>query len=294
MIPRSFLFVPADSEKKLAKARTSPADALILDLEDSVAPENRVRARGLAREYLRAGDSSKLWVRINPVGSADFVADMAAVIAGAPAGLIVPKPDGPEALHILDAHLITLETEAGLPIGSTHLMPVATETPTAVLSLSAYRSPLPRLAALSWGAEDLAAALGAATNRDETGAFLFIHQMVRAQMLLAAKAAGVAAIETLHADFRDRDGLVRVARAAQREGFSGMLAIHPDQVEIINAAFTPSDDDVAYARRVVAAFASGVGVAQLDGKMLDRPHLTQAEKVLALDRAIRSRGQAPS
>jgi citrate lyase subunit beta/citryl-CoA lyase len=294
MIPRSFLFVPADSEKKLAKAKTSPADALILDLEDSVAPENRVRARGLAREYLQAGDSSKLWVRINPVGSADFVADMAAVIAGAPAGLIVPKPDGPEALHILDAHLITLETEAGLPIGSTHLMPVATETPTAVLSLSAYRSPPPRLAALSWGAEDLAAALGAATNRDETGAFLFIHQMVRAQMLLAAKAAGVAAIETLHADFRDRDGLVRVARAAQREGFSGMLAIHPDQVEIINAAFTPSDDDVAYARRVVAAFASGVGVAQLDGKMLDRPHLTQAEKVLALDRAIRSRGQAPS
>jgi citrate lyase subunit beta/citryl-CoA lyase len=294
MIPRSFLFVPADSEKKLAKAKTSPADALILDLEDSVAPENRVRARGLAREYLQAGDSSKLWVRINPVGSADFVADMAAVIAGAPAGLIVPKPDGPEALHILDAHLITLETEAGLPIGSTHLMPVATETPTAVLSLSAYRSPPPRLAALSWGAEDLAATLGAATNRDETGAFLFIHQMVRAQMLLAAKAAGVAAIETLHADFRDRDGLGRVARTAQREGLSGMLAIHPDQVEIINAAFTPSDDDVAYARRVVAAFASGVGVAQLDGKMLDRPHLTQAEKVLALDRAIRSRGQAPS
>ncbi|MBN9577476.1 MAG: CoA ester lyase [Alphaproteobacteria bacterium] len=292
MIPRSFLFVPADSEKKLAKTKTSPADALILDLEDSVAPENRVRARGLAREYLQEGVSAKLWVRINPVGSADFVADMAAVVAGAPAGLVVPKPDGPEALHILDAHLITLETEAGLPIGSIRLLPVATETPTAVLSLPAWRSPPPRLAALSWGAEDLAAALGAATNRDETGAFLFIHQMVRAQVLLAAKAAGVAAIETLHADFRDRDGLARVARAAQREGFSGMLAIHPDQVEIINAAFTPSDDDVAYARRVVAAFTGGAGVAQLDGKMLDRPHLTQAEKVLALDRAIRSREHA--
>ncbi len=292
MIPRSFLFVPADSEKKLAKTKTSPADALILDLEDSVAPENRVRARGLAREYLQEGVSAKLWVRINPVGSADFVADMAAVVAGAPAGLVVPKPDGPEALHILDAHLITLETEAGLPIGSIRLLPVATETPTAVLSLPAWRSPPPRLAALSWGAEDLAAALGAATNRDETGAFLFIHRMVRAQVLLAAKAAGVAAIETLHADFRDRDGLARVARAAQREGFSGMLAIHPDQVEIINAAFTPSDDDVAYARRVVAAFTGGAGVAQLDGKMLDRPHLTQAEKVLALDRAIRSREHA--
>jgi citrate lyase subunit beta/citryl-CoA lyase len=294
MIPRSFLFVPADSEKKLAKTKTSPADALILDLEDSVAPENRVRARGLAREYLQAGVSAKLWVRINPVGSADFVADMAAVVAGAPAGLVVPKPDGPEALHILDAHLIALETEAGLPIGSIRLLPVATETPTAVLSLPAWRSPPPRLAALSWGAEDLAAALGAATNRDETGAFLFIHQMVRAQVLLAAKAAGVAAIETLHADFRDRDGLARVARAAQREGFSGMLAIHPDQVEIINAAFTPSDVDVAYARRVVAAFTGGAGVAQLDGKMLDRPHLTQAEKVLALDQAIRLRGHTPS
>lgn len=294
MIPRSFLFVPADSEKKLAKTKTSPADALILDLEDSVAPENRVRARGLAREYLQAGVSAKLWVRINPVGSADFVADMAAVVAGAPAGLVVPKPDGPEALHILDAHLIALETEAGLPIGSTRLLPVATETPTAVLSLPAWRSPPPRLAALSWGAEDLAAALGAATNRDEAGAFLFIHRMVRAQVLLAAKAAGVAAIETLHADFRDRDGLARMARAAQREGFSGMLAIHPDQVEIINAAFTPSEDDVAYARRVVAAFAGGAGVAQLDGKMLDRPHLTQAEKVLALDQAIRLRGRTPS
>ncbi|MBN9590887.1 MAG: CoA ester lyase, partial [Alphaproteobacteria bacterium] len=223
MIPRSFLFVPADSEKKLAKTKTSPADALILDLEDSVAPENRVRARGLAREYLQEGVSAKLWVRINPVGSADFVADMAAVVAGAPAGLVVPKPDGPEALHILDAHLIALETEAGLPIGSTRLLPVATETPTAVLSLPAWRSPPPRLAALSWGAEDLAAALGAATNRDEAGAFLFIHRMVRAQVLLAAKAAGVAAIETLHADFRDRDGLARMARAAQREGFSGML-----------------------------------------------------------------------
>ena len=287
MILRSLLFVPADSEKKLAKSKSSPADALILDLEDSVAPENRVTARGLAREFLKEKNRQSIWVRINPVGSADFVADMAAVVASAPAGLIVPKPDGPQDLLTLDAHLITLETQAGLPQRSIRLLPVATETPAAVLSLQDYRSPPPRLAALSWGAEDLSAALGAATNRDEDGEFLFVHKMVRAMVLIAAKAAGVAAIETLHADFRDRAGLERAARLAQREGFSGMLAIHPDQVEPINAAFTPSAADVEHAKKVVAAFASGAGVASLDGKMLDQPHLKQAHHVLALAQALK-------
>jgi citrate lyase subunit beta/citryl-CoA lyase len=287
MILRSLLFVPADSEKKLAKAKSSPADALILDLEDSVAPENRVMARGLARDFLKDRNRQSIWVRINPVGSADFVADMAAVVAAKPAGLIVPKPDGPQDLLTLDAHLITLETQAGLPQRSIQLLPVATETPTAVLSLQDYRSPPPRLAAMSWGAEDLSAALGAATNRDEHGEFLFVHRMVRAMVLIAAKAAGVDAIETLHADFRDTKGLERAARLAQREGFSGMLAIHPDQVEPINAAFTPSAADVAHAKRVVAAFASGAGVASLDGKMLDQPHLKQARHVLALASALK-------
>ena len=286
MILRSFLFVPADSERKLAKSKSSPADALILDLEDSVAPENRAKARGLARDFLSEKHRQSLWVRINPVGSADFVADMKAVVASAPAGLIVPKPDGPQDLLTLDAHLITIETEAGLPQRSIKLLPVATETPTAVLSLQDYRSPPPRLAALSWGAEDLSAAIGAATNRDETGEFLFIHKMVRALVLIAAKAAGVDAIETLHADFRDAKGLERAARLAQREGFSGMLAIHPDQVEPINAAFTPSAADVAHAKKVVAAFGTGDGVAALDGKMLDQPHLKQARHVLALADAL--------
>jgi citrate lyase subunit beta/citryl-CoA lyase len=289
MILRSLLFVPADSEKKLAKSKSSPADALILDLEDSVAPENRVKARGLARDFLNDKNSQSIWVRINPVGSPDFVADMEAVVASAPAGLIVPKPDGPQDLHTLDAHLITLETQAGLPQRSLGLLPVATETPTAVLSLCDYRSPPPRLAAMSWGAEDLSAALGAATNRDEHGEFLFVHKMVRAMVLIAAKAAGVDAIETLHADFRDRAGLERAARLAQREGFSGMLAIHPDQVEPINAAFTPSAADIEHAKKVVAAFASGAGVASLDGKMLDQPHLKQARHVLALAEALGSR-----
>lgn len=287
MILRSFLFVPADSERKLAKAKSSPADALILDLEDSVAPENRIRARGLAREFLSEKHRQSLWVRINPVGSADFVADMKAVVAASPTGLIVPKPDGPQDLLTLDAHLITLEAGAGLSQRSIKLLPVATETPTAVLSLQDYRSPPPRLAALSWGAEDLSAAIGAAMNRDETGEFLFIHKMVRALVLIAAKAAGVDAIETLHADFRDAKGLERAARLAQREGFSGMLAIHPDQVEPINAAFTPSAADIAHAKNVVAAFGAGAGVAALDGKMLDQPHLKQARHVLALADALR-------
>ena len=287
MILRSLLFVPADSEKKLAKSKSSPADALILDLEDSVAPENRPKARGLAREFLQDKNRQAIWVRINPVDGSDFVADMAAVVASAPAGLIVPKPDGPQDLLTLDAHLITLETQAGLPQRSIQLLPVATETPTAVLSLKDYRSTPPRLAALSWGAEDLAAALGAAMNRDENGEFLFIHKMVRAMTLIAAKAAGVDAIESVHADFRDAAGLERAARQAQREGFTGMMAIHPGQVEAINAAFTPSADDIAYAKRVVAAFSAGTGVAALDGKMLDQPHLKQARHVLSLAEALR-------
>jgi citrate lyase subunit beta/citryl-CoA lyase len=292
MILRSLLFVPADSEKKLAKSKLSPADALILDLEDSVAPENRIKARGLARDFLKDTHRQSIWVRINPVSSPDFVADMEAVVASAPAGLIVPKPDGPQDLLKLDAHLMTLETKAGLPQRSIKLLPVATETPTAVLSLQDYRNAPPRLAALSWGAEDLAAAMGAATNRDDNGEFLFIHKMVRALVLIAAKAAGVDAIETLHADFRDTKGLERAARLAQREGFSGMLAIHPDQVEPINAAFTPSAADIEHATKVVAAFAGGAGVASLDGKMLDQPHLKQARHVLALAEALRRTIQA--
>lgn len=287
MILRSFLFVPADSEKKLAKSKSSPADALILDLEDSVAPENRAKARGLVREFLTERSRQAIWVRINPVGSPDFVADMQGVVGGAPAGLVVPKPDGPQDLLTLDAHLIMLETQAGLPQRSIKLLPVATETPTAVLSLQDYRSPPPRLAAMSWGAEDLSAALGAATNRDENGDFLFVHKTVRAMVLIAAKAAGVEAIETLHADFRDRAGLEKAARLAQREGFTGMLAIHPDQVEPINAAFTPSAADIEHATKVVAAFGAGTGVASLDGKMLDQPHLKQAKHVLALAAALK-------
>lgn len=289
MILRSLLFVPADSEKKLAKAASSPADALILDLEDSIVPENRPAARRLAAAFLKEKHAQSIWVRVNAAGTADHRADLEAVVPVCPAGLIIPKPDGPAVLHALDKDLAALETEYGLPRGVIKAIPVATETPAAVLNLMEYRNPPPRLAALTWGAEDLSAALGAVTNRDEKGEHLLTYKIVRSLCLIAAKAAQVEAVETLHADFRDSEGLARAARAAQREGFSGMLAIHPAQVEIINAAFTPSFEDIEHAKKVVAAFAGNKGVASLDGKMLDRPHLTQAEHVLALAEQIRGR-----
>jgi citrate lyase subunit beta/citryl-CoA lyase len=291
MILRSFLFVPADSERKLEKAKSSPADALILDLEDSVAGDRRDAARGLAREYLKseAKGHASLWVRINPVGSVDYEEDLDAVVARRPAGLVVPKPDSPDILRALDRDISALEDKHGLPARSILLMPVATETPMAVATLMDYRNPPPRLAALTWGAEDLSAALGAATNRDETGGFVFTYRVVRSLALIAAKAAGVEAIDTLHADFRDMAGLTRAAQSAQREGFTGMLAIHPDQVNVINEAFTPSAADIDHAYRVVAAFSNGEGVASLDGKMLDQPHLKQAKHILELDQKIRMR-----
>ncbi|HEX3675036.1 MAG TPA: CoA ester lyase [Rhizomicrobium sp.] len=294
MILRSLLFVPADSEKKLAKAKSSPADALILDLEDSVSAENRPKARALAREFLGESHAQAIWVRVNPLGSDDFIRDVEAMVAGRPAGFVVPKAEGPHTLGVIDAHLITRELNAGLPQRSIQLLPVASETPVAALSLQDYRSPPPRLAAMTWGAEDLSAALGASTNRDTDGEFLLTYKIVRSLCLIAAKAAGVDAIETLHADFRDAVGLERAARAAQREGFSGMLAIHPGQVETINAAFTPSLADVEHAHKVVAAFASGAGVASLDGKMLDQPHLKQARHVLAMSDALRARVIPPA
>lgn len=289
MILRSLLFVPADSERKLEKARGSKADALILDLEDSVAAANRPRARELVRQFAKTAPASPaLWVRINPFGSADCSADLDAVVAANPVGLVVPKPDSPDTLRALDVELSRRERVHGLKEGAIRVLPVATETPAAVLSLFEYRNAPPRLQAVTWGAEDLSAALGAAANRDEGGEFLFTYKVVRSLCLIAAKAAGVEAIETLHADFRDSIGLERAARAAQRDGFSGMLAIHPDQVDIINAAFTPSTADVEHARRVVAAFAGGAGVASLDGKMLDQPHLKQAQHILRVHEKVNS------
>jgi len=275
MILRSLLFVPADSEKKLAKAASVPADALILDLEDSVAPENRARAQGLVLEFLGQPHAQQIWVRL------PYKADLSPVARARPAGFVLPKIEEHDALYAQDAMVGLVERESGFAEDGIKFLPIVSESPEAVLSLDTYRTPsLSRLAALTWGAEDLAAAVGATANREPSGEFTFVYQVVRTFALMAAKSAGVLAIETLQADFRDLAGLDRAARRAHRDGFDGMLAIHPDQVAVINAAFTPSADEIAQATRVVAAFASGAAVAGLDGKMLDAPHLKQAQRIL--------------
>lgn len=294
MTLRSFLFVPGDSEKKLAKGESAKADALILDIEDSVAPARKLIARDMVRDFLAARAkqrTSELWVRINPIDDGGLD-DLTAIVRARPDGIVVPKANHPSDLVRLDTFLDALERRDGVT-KQIRLMPVATETPHAPFGLADYaRTPLPRLYGMTWGAEDLSTALGASTNRDPHGALAFTYRMVRSLCLLAAKAARVAAIETLYADFRNDAGLRADCAEASREGFTGRVAIHPDQVAAINEIFTPSLDEITHARRVVEAFNKepGVGVVGLDGKMLDIPHLRQAEQVLS--RASRARDGA--
>jgi citrate lyase subunit beta/citryl-CoA lyase len=295
MTLRSFLFVPGDSEKKLAKGDGSPADALILDIEDSVAPSRKAIAREMVREYLaaRAGArSSELWVRVNPI-NAGGLDDLVAVVRARPDGIMVPKVDHPSDLVRLGHFIEALEKRDDIakPI---RFLPVSTETAKAPFGLSAYgETAIPRLFGLTWGAEDLSTAVGASTNRDPQGSWAFTYRMVRSMCLLAAKAAGVQAIETLYANFRDEAGLRADCAEASREGFTGRIAIHPDQVAPINEVFSPSKDEIAFAQRVVAAFSAepGVGVVGLDGKMLDIPHLRQAEQVLARTALLAARAK---
>ena len=284
---RSLLFVPGDSEKKLAKSEGVPADVLILDLEDSVAPENKLSARGLVREFLasRSAESrQQVWVRINPIDQAEAGADLSAVIPAGPDGILVPKTRSPDDLELLGRRIGTYEAEHEIKIGSTRILPVATETPQSIFSLGEYRKCGKRLAGLTWGAEDLSAAVGATTNRDENGNWTSPYQLVRTLCLFAAHAAGVEAIDTLFADFRNMEGLEKSCAEARRDGFSGKLAIHPAQVEVINRAFTPSTKETDRARRIVALFEAnpGAGTLALDGVMLDLPHLVQAKKILSL------------
>jgi citrate lyase subunit beta/citryl-CoA lyase len=285
---RSFLFIPGDSEKKLGKADAAGADALILDLEDSVAPANKPLARALVPEFLaarpRADRKSQLWVRINPLDTSLALTDLAAVVAAAPDGLMLPKANGPADVQKLSHYLDALEAQAAVAAGSIRILPVATETAIAPFRLGDYAAAgLNRLLGLTWGAEDLSAAIGASTNLDETGAWGFTYRMVRSLTLLAARAAGVQAVDTLYVDFRDKDGLRAASRASRAEGFTGRVAIHPAQVAVINESYLPSAEEVAHARRVIAAFAAvpGAGTVGLDGKMIDIPHLKQAQGVLA-------------
>ena len=280
---RSWLFVPGDAERKLAKGLAGAADALILDLEDSVAPPNLPAARALVAAVLRAHGGPRLWVRINALASPHALADLAAVVPAAPAGIMLPKADGAGDVVRLGHYLSALEAAAGLPEGGIRVAVVATETPAALFALGSYAPADRRLAALTWGAEDLAAALGASGNRGADGEYEFTFRLARTLCRAAGAAAGVDAIDTVFTDFRNTEGLVREAQAARRAGFVGKLAIHPDQVGPINQAFTPDAAEIAQAERIVAAFAAnpGLGTVGLDGRMVDMPHLKQARRLLA-------------
>lgn len=279
---RSYLFVPGDSDRKLEKSAGSGADALILDLEDSVAAAARPDARALCRAFLAR--QQRAWVRINPLSSDDAAADLEAVIPLAPLGIVLPKAAGSADVARLAGLLDELEASNGLEPGSTAILPIATETPRAVFALGEYAGSSARLAALTWGAEDLAAAVGASANRSPEGAWLGPYEIVRSLCLFAAHAAQVPAIDTVFTDFRDTEGLAAYAAAARRDGFSGMLAIHPAQVDIINRAFEPTAAEVERAQRIVELFADhpGVGTLGMDGEMIDRPHLLQAQRILRL------------
>ncbi len=282
---RSFLFVPGDSEKKFARASTSGADVLILDLEDAVAPSMKEAARGLVASWIDQADGleSSLFVRVNPLDTGLTEGDLAAVVRPGLAGILVPKVNGAQDVSTIAASLDRLEAAAGLAAGAVKIMVVATETPLAMFHLGSYTPPHPRLIAMTWGAEDLSAALGATTNKEADGSWTFPYQLARAHCLFAAGAAEVFPVDTLYVDFRDAAGLEADCRRARRDGFLGRIAIHPDQVETINRCFSPSDEDIAEARKIVALFAAqpDVGTIGIDGKMYDIPHLKAVHKVLA-------------
>jgi citrate lyase subunit beta / citryl-CoA lyase len=281
---RSLLFVPADSERKLARGLASGADALILDLEDSVAAANRPTARRLAREFLAAHgpDRIRRYVRINPLSSGLALDDLAATVAGRPDGILLPKCT-PDDVRTADHYLSAFETAAGAPVGAVRIIAIATETPAAVFALGGYAGVSPRLEAITWGAEDLAACLGG-TNRTILGDYDGPYQLARSLCLLAASAAGVAALDTIYTDFQDAAGLKAECAAARRSGFAGKMAIHPAQLAAINEAFSTSAAEREWAERVVAAFAANPdsGTLALDGKMIDRPHLVLARRLLGL------------
>ena len=281
---RSFLFVPADSERKLVRGLESGADALILDLEDSVAAANRPIARRLAREFLAAHDSSRIqrYVRINPLASGLALDDLAATVAGRPDGILLPKCT-PDDVRTLDHYLSAFEAAAGHLVGDTRIVAIATETPQAVFALGHYAGSSPRLEAITWGAEDLSACIGG-NNRTIDGLYDGPYLLARSLCLLAAAAAGVTALDTIYTDFRDPEGLKAECAAAKRSGFAGKMAIHPAQIAAINETFSTSAAERDWAEQVVAAFAANpdAGTLALDGKMIDKPHLVLARRLLGL------------
>lgn len=290
---RSLLFVPADSERKLAKGLESGADVLIVDLEDSVSPDNKKAGRALAAEFIasartgaRAGPA--IYVRVNDLSTGMTDDDLAAVMKARPAGVMLPKPNGGEDVARLALRLRVHEAENGIADGATRIVPIITETPLATLNAGSYTKAGTRLAGLTWGAEDLSAEIGAAATRDEAGRYTDVFRFARLSTILAAGAAEVAAIDTVFPNFRDEEGFVRDCREGACDGFVARMAIHPAQVPVINEIFAPSAEAVAHARAVVEAFAAAgnPGVVAIDGKMFDRPHLKRAERLLARAAAV--------
>jgi citrate lyase subunit beta/citryl-CoA lyase len=274
--PRSWLFVPADSEKKIAKALDSEADAIIFDLEDSVAPAMKPVARDLLKCLPKRSGGPEWWVRVNPLGSEFIKEDLELLGLADVHGIVLPKAES-------GADLLELAHRTGsIPVHA-----IVTETAASLFGLLSYRDPNSSLVAMSWGAEDLSAALGASSKYNANGELSFTYKLARSLCLAGAVAAGVQPVDGVFADFRDDESLRAEAEAARREGFTGKLAIHPAQVPIINAAFTPSGEDVRHAEEIVAAFEAHpeAGVLSVGGKMVDRPHLTQARRVL--ERAAR-------
>ena len=282
---RSLLFVPADSERKFAKAQASGADGLILDLEDAVAPPRKAEARALVQGMLATGGERpwSFWVRVNALDTGLTLDDLSAVVRPGLDGIMVPKANGAADIVRIGHYLDALETRSGMARGAVKIIVVATETATAMFNLGSYAPAHERLAGLTWGAEDLGAVVGSSINKQPDGDWTQPYRVVRSLCLFAAAAAEVARIDTLYADFRDPDGLEASCLASQRDGFTGRIAIHPDQVETINRCFSPSADDLAQAKRIVAAFDAdpGIGTIGIDGKMYDIPHLKLARRIVA-------------
>ena len=279
---RSFLFVPGDSEKKLAKAYQSGADVVILDLEDSVSADRKAQARDLVREAAKDAPGY-VAIRVNALDTGLTEDDLAAVMPSRPSMIVLPKSESGADVAELGARLAVHEAQCGIEDGATRVLAIATETAKAMFGLGTYEAAGPRLAGLAWGLEDLSAALGASRTRRSDGRITDPFALARTLCLAGAKAAGVHPIDAVFTDFRDPEGLAREAREAAADGFLGKMAIHPAQVAVINEAFTPDADAVAAAKRIVAAFAAepGAGVVSMDGRMVDRPHLVNAQQLLA-------------
>jgi citrate lyase subunit beta / citryl-CoA lyase len=283
---RSFLFVPADGGPKLDKALASGADAVIIDLEDSITPERKPHARAAAVEFLKSAGTAKrrpsLLVRINGLDTGMTDADLEAIVAGKPDAIVFPKAEGGASVVHLDAKLTAREAIAGIPEGQIKILAQAVESAAGLFSAGNFRNASPRLIGLTWGPEDLSAELGAEANRDASGELTEPYRLARSVCLYAAAAAKLPAIETVYVDFRNSDGLRRDTEAARRDGFSGRLAIHPAQVAVINDVFTPTTAQIEKAKSVVAAFAAqpNAGAVGIDGKMYDRPHLVRAQQLL--------------